>query len=375
MNDVLKDLFNDALKEIMAVVHAEGGSLFLFDANTKELVLDSFHTSGSLRLQGLRKRLGEGISGKVVDIKTPILVKNIDMDSRFKRNGFNHYRTNSFISVPLISSKGLLLGLINITDKYNEESFTDKDLEFAAVLCKMALRLADNILNLDRYASVGKLAAGVVHEINNPLDGVLRYTNMLLKSVNNNSVLREYLLEVKKGLDRIANITRSLVEFSHQLNSNSSKVKRYVNICGIVDDALDIFKHRLSGNIKINKRFDASSTQVLDLGISHIVINIIKNALDAMPDGGMLDIDIDRQDEGLRINFSDTGCGIPDELKNRIFEPFFTTKDTDKGSGLGLAICRELINRYEGEIEVKSSECKKGVTFSVLIPKRYLQDG
>jgi len=96
---LLKNFLNSTLKEIMSVINAECGSLFLFDSENKELILDSFYNSGTLHLEGLKQRIGEGVSGKVISIKTPILVKDINKDSRFRHNGFTHYKTNSFISI------------------------------------------------------------------------------------------------------------------------------------------------------------------------------------------------------------------------------------------------------------------------------------
>src|SRR4030043_504339 len=97
-DEFLKDLLNIALKEIMSVINAECGSLFLFDSDHNELVLGAFYNSKSIHLEGLKKKIGEGISGKVADIQKPVLVKDIEQDLRFKTNGFRHYRTNSFIS-------------------------------------------------------------------------------------------------------------------------------------------------------------------------------------------------------------------------------------------------------------------------------------
>jgi signal transduction histidine kinase len=111
----------------------------------------------------------------------------------------------------------------------------------------------------------------------------------------------------------------------------------------------------------------------MDLGISHIVVNIIKNAFDAMPDGGILEISTEMRDSLLEINFKDTGIGIPAEIKEHVFEPFFTTKSIDKGTGLGLAISKEIINKYEGSIEAQSLP-GEGSTFTVSIPKKYLEN-
>lgn len=387
--DRLKDLLNKTLKEIMSVISAECGSLFLFDSISNELVLDSFYNKGQLNLTGVRQKIGEGVSGKVVGLGTPILVKDMRRDSRFQRNGFKHYKTNSFISIPLFTAKGLL-GLINLADKSTDASFSEKDLEFAVTISKYACLLIDNFHNyeelirekedfdrqkalLEKYASVGKLAAGVVHEINNPLDGVIRYTNILLSRIESNTVMREYLLEVKKGLNRIANITKSLLEFSHKVNSEPAQLKKYVDVHGLVDESLGVLSERINRNIRIHKRYHSSLPRILDFGLSQVIINILKNALDAMPASGKLEICTDIRDSVVAISFKDTGLGMPLEVKERIFEPFFTTKSIDKGTGLGLAISKEIINKYGGNIEVESS-CGEGSTFTLLIPQKYLEN-
>jgi len=388
-DDIVRRLLNATLKEMMSVVSAQCGSLFIFDSQHKELVLDSFYNLGNLNLCGLRQRVGEGISGKVVDIKTPVLVKDIDKDSRFKRNGFNHYRTNSFISIPLFTSRGFL-GLINLADKSSGEPFCENDLEFVVTVSKYACLTIDGFYHsvglkqemetldkqkilLEKYASMGKLAAGVVHEVNNPLDGVIRYTNILLDQVENNSISREYLSEIKKGLNRITNITKSLLEFSHQVNSTPLAAKKYVSIPELIDDSLDTFSEKLNGNILVDKKYKESLPRILDIGLPYIFTNIIKNALDAMPKGGRLEISADLKDSIVEISFKDTGPGIPDEIKERIFEPFFTTKSINKGTGLGLAICTEIISKYGGRIEVQSA-IGIGSTFNILIPKKYLEN-
>ena len=374
----------------MAVVGAECGSLFLFDYLNQELVLDTFYNSVNLALGGLiRQKIGEGISGKVVDTRAPILVKDIDSDMRFKRNGFNHYKTKSFISLPLFTSRGLVVGLINLSDKSSGESFCEKDLEVAVSLSRYACIIVEHLLHssklehekemlhkqkslLEKYASVGKLAAGIVHEINNPLDGIIRYTNILLDQIENNSIGREYLLEVKKGLNRIAGITRSLLEFSHQVNSHSPQRKKYVDVHRLIDDSLDVLSSKLNGNIKVEKRYKGNLPKILDLGLGQVVVNMIKNALDAMSSGGSLEIVTAIEDSLIKMSFKDSGPGISPEIKDRIFEPFFTTKSIDKGTGLGLAISNEIIHKYEGRIELES-EVGKGSTFTVLIPKRHLE--
>ncbi len=385
----VKNFLNATLKEIMTLLRAECGSLFLFDGDNKELVLDSLYNSQSNNLVGLRQRIGEGVAGKVVDISAPVLVKDIDLDPRFRKNGYTHYHTKSFISIPLFSSLGLI-GVLSVTDKSNGEPFSEKDFNFAVSLTRYACLTVDNLVSciglkeekdildkqkavLEKYASVGKLAAGIVHEVNNPLDGVIRYTNMLIPQMDNNSIGREYLLEIKNGLSRIANITKSLLEFSQQVNLNATHTKNYTELHELIDESLVILNERMNDKIIIDRQYKDNMPKVLDLGLSHVAINIIKNAIDAMPDGGALKISTDITDSGLQISFQDTGIGMPREVAERIFDPFFSTKENGKGTGLGLSICNEVVNKYEGRIDVRSS-LGKGSVFTVLIPKKYLKN-
>ncbi|MCX5702849.1 MAG: ATP-binding protein [Candidatus Omnitrophica bacterium] len=385
---LLRGFLHQTLKDLMSVTDATCGSFFLFDSCRNELVLDSFYNSAQLHIEGLRKRIGQGIAGKVVNSKSPILVKDIDKDLRFTRNGFSHYKTKSFISIPLFNSLGLV-GVINLADKSSGEPFSEKDFELAVLLSKYSCMVIENLLHstklenekevldrqkalLEKYASVGKLTAGVVHEINNPLDSVIRYANILITLLEGNSVAREYLLELKNGLNRIANITKSLLDFSHRVNRGSAQLKNYVSLNQLIEDSIDSLRNKINGSTHINRRYNVNLPKILDFGLSHVVTNIIKNALDAMPEGGTLEISADMHDSVLEIGFKDTGCGISEENKELIFEPFFTTKGLGKGSGLGLAICNEIINKYEGKIEVKSLP-GEGSVFTVLIPQKNLE--
>jgi signal transduction histidine kinase len=383
----IKNFLKDSLLEIMSILKAECGSLFLFDGQSKELVLESFQNSKKISLAGIKFRMGEGVSGKVIESNIPILVKDIDTDRRFHKNGYAHYHTNSFISVPLVTPDGLI-GLINIADKSTKEAFSEKDLEFASTLAEYACIIAYNLdlseklriekeeldrqkSLLEKYATVGKLAAGVVHEVNNPLDGIIRYTNMLLSQIDTNSVTREYLLEIKRGLSRIENITKSLLQFSHQVNSHSAKYA-YADIYAVIEDSLAAYGARISENIRVNKKFDVLGIKVLDLGLSHIFVNLIKNAIDAMPAGGTLDISTSILEEQLMITVSDSGAGMPEAVISHIFEPFYTTKAHDKGTGLGLSICKEIVNRYDGNISVEST-VNKGSMFTIVLPRKFIK--
>lgn len=218
---------------------------------------------------------------------------------------------------------------------------------------------------LEKFASLGKLVSGIAHELNNPLDGVIRYTNLALESLPEESIACEYLLNAKKGLNRMANIMRSLLDFSSSL---SPVFDRSIDVNQAIEESLMMLGHHiLSHNIKVVKQFNARLPLVPDKGLKLVFTNIIKNACGVMPKEGILKISTGTRDGFIEIKFTDTGQGVPKEIRDRIFEPFFTTKEMGKGSGLGLAICDDIIQRHKGKIFLEDTQ-DKGATFTIQLP-------
>ena len=169
------------------------------------------------------------------------------------------------------------------------------------------------------------------------------------------------------------NITKSLLDFSYQLNNQHNQDKKYVRLNTTIEESLGCVSEKSHERINVVKQYKEDLPRIMDFGLSHLFVNIIKNAFDAMGESGVLTVTTCLQDSSVRISFHDTGPGIPEEIKESIFEPFFTTKDMGKGTGLGLAISNEIINKYGGRIELQSA-IGKGSSFNVLIPKKYLEN-
>jgi len=219
----------------------------------------------------------------------------------------------------------------------------------------------------ERLASVGKLAARVAHELNNPLDGILRYINMALRTVEENSnqdQTAHYLRESRKGLLRMVQIVTELLEFSRSTYSALEEA----NVNTIVTDAVKAMESQAAANkVEVLCRFADDVPSIRSGNLFQVFCNLTKNAIDAMPDGGTLNVETRCSDSDLIITFADTGTGLNEETKEKMFEPFFTTKAAGKGTGLGLAICKDIIERYNGRIIVENRP-ERGCLFTIVIP-------
>ena len=219
--------------------------------------------------------------------------------------------------------------------------------------------------SLRRVVIVRVPPRGIAHELNSPLDGVLRYTHLALEQLSEDSPVREYLLHVKEGLDRMVRAVRAFLEFSRQV---TTPVSRVAHLNKLIDDALLLVQHRAKfQQVRVITNLDPSLPEVLDGGLQHAIVNLVKNSFDAMPRGGTLTITTRRSDSHVDVDVEDTGAGIPEEIRPRVFEPFFSTKPIHQGSGLGLIIAKEVVERSGGTIEF-TSQAGAGTTFRIHVP-------
>ena len=221
------------------------------------------------------------------------------------------------------------------------------------------------LANAERMATVGKLASKVAHELNNPMDGILRYINLAMRIIEQKNLEkpREYLTQCRQGLMRMVQIVSELLEFSRTTYVSM----KYVEIEQIIEDAIRTMEARAEAcNIRISLNYDCNIPKIIDGGLFQVFCNLIKNAVEAMPNGGELNISTRLSDNNTAIvEFHDTGDGLPTEYSDVIFEPFFTTKEG--GTGLGLAICKDIVERYHGRITAENAS-KKGSIFTVYLP-------
>lgn len=215
----------------------------------------------------------------------------------------------------------------------------------------------------EKMASLGILTAGIAHEVNNPLGGMLNCVKTMREHPNDSELHQRYLPLLDKGLRQIENTMRQLLNFGR----TEPLSLRQVDLKALFKECTELFQFKLK-NITLQVDVTVSKQYMLDAeALKQIIINIGLNSLQAMPEGGTLDISCNKEGEHLKLIFKDTGTGIADEDLPHIFDPFFTTKDVGEGTGLGLAVTYSLVQRMDGEIEVQS-DVEKGTVFLITIP-------
>ncbi|MEQ1845038.1 MAG: PAS domain S-box protein, partial [Nitrospira sp.] len=250
---------------------------------------------------------------------------------------------------PLQGADGEILGVLGIARDMTETK-----------------KLERQIRNAEKLASVGQLAAGVAHEINNPLGGILNCLYNLRKGTLSQARQEEYWASMEHGVRRVQKIVRQLLDFSQQHEPAFSPA----DINRIVGQVLGLTTHLFASNRIHLETFptnDLPSVMVDRHMIEQVLMNLILNAVQAMKNGGVLTIRTSVAEGVCRVEVSDTGSGIPASVLPRIFDPFFTTKGEGEGTGLGLSVNLGIVERHGGKILVES-EVGKGTTFTLCLP-------
>ena len=235
-------------------------------------------------------------------------------------------------------------------------------------------KMEAELIESQKMASIGTLAAGIAHELNSPLQVITGYSDSLLKELQQSAKLEGERLErqlnsLNRNAWRMAEIVRSLQHYAHPNPERASQTE----LNTLVKDTLILMEHQLKlwSNISVETKLAADLPPfVCDPNkIIQILINLLSNARDAMPDGGIIRIDTSYAPDmdRLVLKIADDGLGIPEELLKRIFDPFFTTKPVGKGTGLGLSIVQSIVRTHGGEIQVESA-LGKGTTFTIMLP-------
>jgi signal transduction histidine kinase len=327
-----------------------------------------------------------GIYNWLASYGTPLLIPDAQADFRFDSDQMKSLGIKSVIAVPLWSSN-TMTGLLTAINKKGSVSFDKHDLRLFTVFSSLAAAALQNaslysdlkdkmmelkatqeqLIHSTKMAAIGELSANVAHEINNPLTSVLGYTTHLLKTLPLPEAPRQILKMMEQETLRVRKIIRNLLDFARHKPS----WKQPADIALPLRETVALVQGTAdSASVAILEEYPPSPIMV---NIDHnemkqVFINIVNNALHAMPEGGKLRIRVDRmREKELVVKISDTGNGIAPEHLDKIFEPFYSTKNSGDGTGLGLSISYRIVRNHGGRIEVES-KVGEGSTFSVILP-------
>jgi signal transduction histidine kinase len=404
---------------------ARYGALGTLDASG---AVEQFVTTGLTEAQ--REAIGPppqgaGILGVAVRERRPLRLRDLTADPLAHGFPRHHPMMRSFLGVPIIS-RGRVFGHLYLTEKQGAEEFSKEDEQLAVTLAGQAAVAIENaslyeqltrsfeelqqsqdlLVRQEKLASLGRLAAGVAHELNNPLSAVAGFAEALQRHVNEGTCgndrrfgdCREYLGMIQSEVSRAAAIVRRLLDFARQREPAFGPV----DVGQVMREAVAFVERqaRLANRqIRMEPVGDGAIVRGDSQMLHQVLLNLLTNALDAVEGGGEITVTARRTGNGrlvdpsmsqpgrepARVNastnrpldgstdwveivVSDTGAGIAAEDLSKIFDPFFTTKEVGKGTGLGLAICQSIVEQHGGRIEVASRGPGHGTTVSVRLP-------
>jgi signal transduction histidine kinase len=429
------------LHHIVNGFEANSGSLALYNTADKSLTIVAGIDIPEKAL-GSRIEYGQGILGWVAKQGEPLLLNgDLTNDPRFQERRRQESKSPSSAMCWPLKIESRIIGALSLNRSEAREFYTEEDLQQGSVWVNLITAVIENsilhdeqnqriamlskmnegmqelnqkleaahnqLLQSEKLASIGQLAAGVAHEINNPVGYVYSNLNTLRKYVEDlfnvlhkyeclesavpqNNELLESLRQLKKkvdltflktdlsslvdesreGLTRVTKIIQDLKDFSHVDQTDDWQL---ANLQNCIDSTLNIIKNEIKYKAKVVKQYsELPEVKCLPSQLNQVFMNLLVNAAQAIKQEGVITISTGAKEDKVWISVADNGEGIPPEHLNRIFDPFFTTKPVGKGTGLGLSVSYSIVQKHGGTIEV-NSERGKGTTFTVTIPIEHIE--
>ena len=363
--DKLLGLILDAATKSL---EADRGTLYLVDDIKKELWSKVLQGNNMVEI---RLPVGKGIAGYVAQTGETINIPDAYNDPRFnpevdKRTG---YRTKNMLCMPMKNKDAKIIGVFQLLNKKDgafektDEQFIDALSAHASVAIENA-RLAQDMVQSERLSAVGRMASTIIHDIKNPM-GTLRVYAQVMKKKSGNEEAAKLADEMIHQVDRFVNMAQEILDFS---KGQSSLNIQDLEFGEVMNSVLDFIQKDLEkNNIQLVRNASFSGKVKMDQDkMIRVFYNVASNARDAMPQGGSLTVTTAKENGFVKIDFKDSGTGMPEEVKRRIFEPFMTF-GKKHGTGLGMSIVKKVIDDHKGKIEIES-EMGKGTTIRIHLP-------
>ncbi|MEI7812660.1 MAG: ATP-binding protein [Ignavibacteria bacterium] len=364
----IDDLLQIIVDASRSLASAERGTLYLVDKEKNELWSKIIDGKG---ISEIRLRMGEGIAGQAAKNREIINIKDVSQDPRFKSR-IDHssgFVTKNMLCFPIVNKTDEVIGLLQLLNSTRGE-FTKRDEEFLSMLsvnAAMALEnaeLVERLLQTERVTSLGKMANFLIQDIKKPVLVSKRYAEHLKTKELTPDVMQVVNMLLEQ-LNHVADLVQTTSSYS------DGRVVLHSVVCRMNETLVSVFDKLVPAikirNCDIIKQYDKEATVKLDRKeFYQCCMHIIRNACDAMPDGGKIFVTTKNKKTSVEVSFKDNGPGIPDSIKDKIFDPFMSHGKTN-GTGLGLSITKKIIEDHGGTITVES-DLGEGTTFTISIP-------
>jgi signal transduction histidine kinase len=367
----LDQILKEGLKQALTITGLEMGAIGLRNPQDDSIILHSQYGMSPEFVEVHKSRLRQqSFVPWPDDLEVSVLIVPIDPDSEDTPSHLIEAGIRQTLNVPLFA-EGELVGALNLATRRIQPFTAEEQSLLLAIAYQLGTaianaRLRQEALEAERLAVVGRLAAGVAHDLRSPLGGILRSA--------------EFLTRPEISQETRDKLSHSIVLLARRMISNSQGILDYIrgekislelvqtDLSVFLDEMLDVLQIDFSDRgIEVVRDYGIDTQIVMDADrMAQVVFNLAENARDAMPRGGQFTVQTLSVGEQVELCFTDTGSGIPSELRERVFEPFFTYGKF-QGAGLGLAIAKQIVEEHGGMIHL-DSEDGKGTTFTVCLP-------
>jgi len=390
----IAEVLENIMKYANLVTNSAASTMMLLDEETGELVFSVPTGPKSDKLTDIRIPPGKGIAGWVAANEQHLLIPDVSKDPRFYGNvdKITGYQTKSILCVPL-RTKSKMIGVLEVINKADGFPFTEEDamlLNFFANQVAVAIenaryygelkhkyeeekQMQEKYAEIEKLRALGLMTSGIAHDFNNMLAIIAGNIDLIEIEEDKDKILKKVQIIKKTALGSAKTIKR-LQKYAR--TKNDALQSQTINFNSLVRDAIEISTPMWKDSPQ-EKGFSVEIVDTLteeepivlgdDTDLREAIINMIFNSVDAMPQGGKIDIVTYAKNESVYLELSDNGTGMTEETKDRIFDPFFTTKGITHG-GLGMSMLYGTIKRHNGSVDIKTMP-GQGTTFTIVLPK------
>lgn len=389
----IESVLDYAMKFSEEFINAEASSIYELDEEKDELFIRVARGEKKDLIKKVRLKVGEGVAGSVVQTGEPMVIQDVYKEKKFsnKYDRMSGFKTRSLLCVPLIL-RGKTIGAIQVLNKKNHKHFTKADQEILISLsqqiavaienAKLYRRLEqkfeltaqelkttqEKLIRNERLAAMGNLVNGIAHEIRNPITTIGGFALRIKEATYEDNGMQKYTDIILSETMRLENLVKKVNEF---LDVQSVEIRRD-NLEPLIYDVISGLKptaEKQGVEIAVSVEDNLSAIDMDRRQIMTALENIIENSLEAMRNGGKIEIYVKRiDDSSISIIIKDNGQGIEEESLDSVYDPFVTSKT--HGAGLGLTMVHQIVRNHNGEIELTSKKAE-GTTVKVCLPLRH----